>query len=228
MGKQLPVKWAIITAGGSGNRMGSSLPKQFLELKGWPVLMHTLSAFKNADPTIHLVLVLPEKEIQRWRNLCIQFDFKVECIVAEGGNTRFQSVKNGLNEIHDNNALISVHDGVRPIISPALINRVYNEAERLGNAIPVVPIKESIRKVEGNQSFIANREKYRIIQTPQCFQAEQLKPAFEQPYDPSFTDEANVVEMAGNAIHLVEGEDDNIKVTNPSDLNLAETLLTGH
>ena len=190
--------------------------------------MHTLSAFKNADPTIHLVLVLPEKEIQRWRNLCIQFDFKVECIVAKGGNTRFQSVKNGLNEIHDNNALISVHDGVRPIISPALINRVYNEAERLGNAIPVVPIKESIRKVEGNQSVIANREKYRIIQTPQCFRAEQLKPAFEQPYDPSFTDEANVVEMAGNTIHLVEGEDDNIKVTNPSDLNLATTLLTGH
>ena len=225
MGKQLPEKWAIITAGGSGKRMGSSVPKQFLELKGRPVLMHTMAAFNNADPEINLVLVLPEKEKQRWKRLCEQYNFRAECIIAIGGDTRFQSVTNGLSNIESNNAIIAVHDGVRPIISPALIGRVFKGAEEFGNAVPVISIKESIRKIEENESILANREQYRIVQTPQCFRAEQIKAAFEQSYDPSFTDEASVVERAGNKIHLVEGEPTNIKITNPTDLAQAEALL---
>lgn len=226
MGQEQLEKWAIITAGGSGKRMGSAIPKQFLELLAKPIVMYAIEAFTNTDAAIRIILVLPEHEIERWKALCKQYHFPNEHTIIAGGPTRFHSVKNGLGTIKTDNAVIAVHDGVRPILSTDLIERIFSRAERSGNAVPVIEMKESIRKVEGNINKVAIRDLYRIVQTPQCFRAEQIKPAFEQPYDPSLTDEASVVERAGNKIHLVEGEPENIKITTPADLTHAAALLS--
>jgi 2-C-methyl-D-erythritol 4-phosphate cytidylyltransferase len=218
-------KWVVITAGGSGLRMGTHTPKQFLEIGDKPILSHTIHSFQRALPEINIVLVLPSDKITYWENQNKAFKVLEKCQIITGGKTRFESVKNGLNAISDRNSLIAVHDGVRPLISSKLIQRVFEGAANNGNAIPVIPIQESLRKMKGTTSKIVDRESYKIVQTPQCFQAQQLLSSFEADYDESFTDEASVVEKAGHEIHLVEGEPMNIKITTPFDLENAAKFI---
>lgn len=216
----------IIVAGGSGKRMGAAIPKQFLLLRGEPLLFHTLRAFHTFDPHMPLVLVLPADHHTTWEDLCAQHDFAVPHTLVAGGAERFHSTLQGLNTVlHD--GLVAVHDGVRPLVSPALIARCFNAAMVRGAAIPVVPISSSVRRVEGSSSHAVDRSALRAVQTPQCFKVDLLREAFELPYDPAFTDEATLVERLGVNIQLVDGEDHNIKVTTPFDLEVAELVLGG-
>jgi len=217
-------KIAIIVAGGSGTRMGSAVPKQFLELSGKPVLWHTVNAFAGAFPDIHIVLVLPEAHFDYVRPWLPDFDTRAAVTLVKGGETRFHSVKNGLNEVKTP-AVVFVHDGVRPLISTALIRSCYEAALEKGSAIPVIDMKDSIRQLEGEGNKAVDREQFKIIQTPQTFLSEWLLPAFSLPYDPLFTDEATVVERQGHRVHLVPGEEANIKITRPLDLTIASALL---
>lgn len=214
----------IIVAGGAGKRMGSELPKQFILLQGLPVLCHTLQAFANACPDAQRVLVLPADQQATWRSLCSRHGFDLAHEVTAGGTERWHSVRNGLALVqHD--GLVAVHDGVRPLISSALINACFDAAHAHGAAIPVVPVHASLRETDGNGNHAVDRARYRIVQTPQCFRAPLLRAAFELPYDPAFTDEATLVERSGHMITLVPGEERNIKLTTPFDLALAEQLL---
>ncbi|WPV69434.1 2-C-methyl-D-erythritol 4-phosphate cytidylyltransferase [Chitinophaga sp. LS1] len=214
-------KVAIIVAGGSGTRMGSAVPKQFLELAGKPVLWHTVNAFVQAYADMEIVLVLPEAHfsyVAEWIG-----DFK-QVMLVKGGETRFNSVLNGLKMVQEP-AVIFVHDGVRPLVSSALIHRCYEGAVAQGSAIPVIEMKDSIRELVGDGNRAVDREQYKIIQTPQTFLSEWILPAFEQPFDPLFTDEATVVERQGRQVQLVPGDEANIKITRPLDLTIAEALL---
>lgn len=217
-------KIAIIVAGGSGSRMGSTIPKQFLELSGKPVLWHTVNAFVSAFSDIRIVLVLPEVHfgyVEPWLH---EFNTAANVTLVKGGETRFHSVKNGLQEVKTP-SVVFVHDGVRPLISTSLIRSCYETALAKGSAIPVIDMKDSIRQVEGEGNKAVDREQFKIIQTPQTFLSEWLLPAFELPYDPLFTDEATVVERQGHRVHLVPGEEANIKITRPLDLTIASALL---
>ena len=216
--------YALILAGGKGLRMGVDLPKQFLLLAGKPVLMHTLEAFQKADPTTELILVLPAEHQVFWAELCAKHAFALKHQVATGGAVRFDSVRNGLKLIQEE-GLIAVHDGVRPLVSPELINRCFAKALEKGAAIPVFELTESIRRIEGSRSYAEDRSRYRSVQTPQTFRSEMLRQAYEQPFQPVFTDDASVVEAAGYEIALVEGNRENIKITTPQDLLLAEQLV---
>lgn len=218
-------KYVIIVAGGTGKRMQSETPKQFLNVAGKPLLMHTLSRFYAYDAEITIRLVLPGPFIDFWHSLCKRYDFTVPHAVIEGGDTRFTSVKNGLQKTKKN-SLLAIHDGVRPLVSHETIRRVFDTAEQKGSAIPVLKISESIRKLEGrDRSKPANRNDFCIVQTPQCFRAETLLTAYKQAYHETFTDDASVVEAAGENIHLVEGNYENIKITRPVDLKIAEAFL---
>ncbi len=216
----------IIVAGGSGKRMGSTLPKQFLLLKGRPLLFWTIRAFHRFDPAMQLIVVLPKEQMEAWEARCAAHDFQVPHTVVAGGTERFHSVKEGLREVH-HNGLVAVHDGVRPLVPEELIANCLRAAERHGAAIPVVPMSSSVRAVEGASSHAVDRTALRVVQTPQCFQVPILRTAFELPYDPAFTDEATLVERTGAVVHLVEGAGQNIKVTTPVDLEIAEVLLRG-
>jgi len=217
-------KQVIIVAGGKGERMGSDLPKQFIVVVGKPVLMHTIEKFHSFSDKMKIVLVLPEPYIEYWKSQCEKFGFKIAHRVVEGGKTRFHSVKNGLNTI-DGNSLVAVHDGVRPLVSYETLERVFSRAGKKGNAVPVVPVNESVRKRKRNKSKTVNRKNYFLVQTPQCFTSEILKKAYEQDYNENFTDDASVLEAMGIKIHLVEGNEENIKITRPFDLKMAECLL---
>jgi 2-C-methyl-D-erythritol 4-phosphate cytidylyltransferase len=217
-------KIAIIVAGGSGTRMGAAVPKQFLELAGRPVLYHTIAAFINAYADMQVVLVVPEAHFAPAQQVLDSFAAPPPVTLVKGGETRFHSVKNGLQQV-TGQAVVFVHDGVRPLLTTALIRHCYEQALIHGNAIPVTDLKDSIRETGGNSNKAVNRENFKIIQTPQTFLSEQLLPAFEVPYNPLFTDEATVVEKQGHPIHLVPGEDRNIKITRPLDLVIAEALL---
>lgn len=206
----------IIVAGGKGLRMESEIPKQFLELNGKPVLMHTIEAFFLFDEEIKLILVLPKGQFSFWDELCQKHHFTIPHQKVAGGSTRFESVKNGLEQAPDT-GLIGVHDGVRPFIRPETITRIYNEAAKHGNAIPVIAPSESIRIVTENSNQIIDRASVRLIQTPQVFEAKALKEAYKIQYKESFTDDASVFE-GNNKIHLVEGQQGNIKITTPEDL----------
>jgi 2-C-methyl-D-erythritol 4-phosphate cytidylyltransferase len=215
---------AILVAGGVGRRMAAPVPKQFLLLRGLPVLCHSIAAFHRCAPGMQLVVVLPQAQIEAWRKLCQAHHFTVPHTVVAGGAERFHSVHEGLKQVkHD--GIVAVHDGVRPLPSAELIERCFRAAERHGAAIPVVPVSSSVREVEGERSRAVDRSGLRIVQTPQCFSVPLLRKAFELPYDPAFTDEATLVERNGAAVHLVEGEERNIKVTTPLDLLIAEALL---
>jgi 2-C-methyl-D-erythritol 4-phosphate cytidylyltransferase len=214
----------IIVAGGSGKRMGASVPKQFLLLKGMPVLCRTIEAFYQADPDMQLIVVLPEDQLDSWRMLCIGHGFTLEHSVVCGGEERFHSVREGLKEVK-HEGLVVVHDGVRPLVSVELIARCLAAAEAHGAAIPVVPVSSSVREVIGGGSRAVDRARLRLVQTPQCFRVPLLRKAFERPYDPAFTDEATLVERTGTTVHLVEGEERNIKLTTPLDLRVAEVFL---
>lgn len=217
--------YAVIVAGGQGTRMGTAMPKQFLELEGKPVLQHTLQAFIDALPGVHLVLVLPPHQISYAQMILQAFPERIDLTIVAGGATRFHSVQNGLKGIPED-GIILVHDGVRPLASTALIQRCYHQATEKGSAIPAIPVADSMRLAdEDGSSSPVDRSRLRIIQTPQTFKASVLLPAFEQPYQDGFTDEATVVEAYGDEIFLTEGERSNIKITTPEDLVIAAALL---
>jgi 2-C-methyl-D-erythritol 4-phosphate cytidylyltransferase len=207
--------------------MGSDIPKQFLPLRGRPVLMHTIDVFRRTYPDIHIILVLPREQQDYWRQLCGQHDYDVEVCVADGGETRFHSVRNGLSQIPDGaRGVVGVHDGVRPFVSPETIRRCFETAEEFGAVVPVVPVVETVRQVLADgSSMTVDRNAYRLVQTPQTFDIQLLKKAYGQPFDPFFTDDASVVEAMGHPIKLVEGNNENIKLTNPADLKLAEGMV---
>ena len=217
-------KFAIIVAGGSGNRMGSNIPKQFLELSGKPVLMHTMQSFCDYDPSCELILVIPEQHQQYWAALCLKHSFTVAHQVVAGGQTRFHSVQNGLKCI-EGEGIVFIHDGVRPLVSHQTIERCSHMAQKNGNAIPVLTVNNSLRKKKGSQSVSVDRTLYLSVQTPQTFRCDQILKAYEQDYDPSFTDDASVAEKAGFPIFMVEGNRENIKITTPTDLIFAEAIL---
>ncbi len=218
---------AIIVAGGSGKRFGSELPKQFLHLDGKPVLMRTIEKFEQAGVT-SIVVVLPAEHHEMWLSMCQECNFPVSHTIATGGNTRFESVKNGLaaiENLHDND-LVAVHDGVRPLASVELINRCFDTAMKRGSAIPVIAPSDSIRQLDDDgTSRQLLRSSLRAVQTPQTFSARWLKGAYDVEESPLFTDDASVVEKAGHQVTLVEGESTNIKITHPIDLVVATQLI---
>lgn len=217
--------YAIIVAGGKGNRMNLAVAKQFLELDSKPILMHTLEAFHQCVLNPVIILVLNIHQHLFWEELCTKHDFKVPHQVIKGGQERFDSVKNGLKVIKGK-AVVAIHDAVRPLISAEVILQSYQMAEEKGNAITAIKPVDSVRiKREGQDSEALNRDELYLIQTPQTFQIEQLKKAYLQPYRNEFTDDASVVERAGFSIHLLQGERDNIKITYAQDLELASFLL---
>jgi len=215
--------WAIIVAGGSGLRMQTDVPKQFLELCGKPILMRSIMAF--ACEGIQAVVVLPLSQIGYWQELCSRHNFALPHQIAEGGATRFHSVKNGLSLLPDE-GLVAIHDGVRPLVSRQTITNCFREAESYGCAVPVAPVNDSVREVSGQTSRMLDRATLRLIQTPQVFDIALLKKAYEQEYTPAFTDDAAVFEKAGHAIRLTEGNAENIKITTPNDLKVAEALYS--
>ena len=217
-------KFVIIVAGGSGNRMGSEIPKQLLELCGKPILMHTIQVFHDFDPESRIILVLPEDQQQFWKELCMKHSFSIFHRVISGGKTRFHSVKNGLSQI-DGEGIVFIHDGVRPLVSQETIEKCNQMAQKNGNAIPVLSVNESLRKQEGDQNISVDRSQYFSVQTPQTFRSDQILKAYEQDFDPAYTDDASVAEKAGFPIFMVEGNRENIKITTPIDLIVAGALL---
>ena len=214
----------IIVAGGKGERMNANIPKQFLELHGKPILIHTMEAFYRFDNTMQIMLVLPETQIDYWNALCKKHAFAVLHNIVIGGQTRFNSVQNGLKMVQAP-SLVAVHDGVRPLVSSSTIARCFDAAGKYDAAIPVIDLIDSIRQVNEDESLSVDRTKYKLVQTPQVFDAELLKKAYEQEFSALFTDDASVVEALGTKIHLVEGNRENIKITTEIDLKMAETFL---
>ena len=241
--------YIIILAGGKGLRMGSDIPKQFLPIGGMPVLMHTLKRFREYSKELKIILVLPKQQQAYWQTLCEEYHFQEDYLIANGGETRFHSIKNGLQLIPDDaKGLVGVHDGVRPFPSVEVIRNCYETARREGSAIPVIPVVETIRhlevkglrsKVKGQRSEIKGqcsmfnvqcsktvpRDEYRLVQTPQVFDIQLHKKAYAQDYRDSFTDDASVVESMGHAVALVEGNRENIKITTPFDCIVAEGII---
>lgn len=214
----------IIVAGGSGRRMGATLPKQFMMLGNEPILAHSINRIHEALPAAEIVVVLPEEHIALWRNIAARFDIAHHKITA-GGTERFYSVKNGLKELSDEVKIIAVHDAVRPLASKKLIIKLILEAEKSVAVIPVVAPVDSFRKIEGDDSKIIDRSALRIVQTPQVFNATILRRAYEQNFSSTFTDDASVVEAIGEKITLCEGERGNLKITTPEDMVIATALL---
>ncbi|MFY8167017.1 MAG: 2-C-methyl-D-erythritol 4-phosphate cytidylyltransferase [Sediminibacterium sp.] len=217
-------KIAIIVAGGTGQRMGSVVPKQFLEIENKTILLHTIDQFVAAFSDVELVIVLPATYIEEGKILLQNSNITNKVTFISGGDTRFQSVKNGLTQVQES-AIVFVHDAVRCLLTPALIQRCYQQAVEKGSAIPAVSSTDTVRLLEGGSHHVIDRENVMQIQTPQTFQSEILLKAFEQNYQPSFTDEANVVEASGTPVYLVDGEFENIKITRPLDLAIASYIL---
>jgi len=217
-------EFAIIVAGGEGTRMQSDIPKQFLELNGVPVLMHTINVFYSYSSDITIILVLPKSEFDYWNTLCHEYQFDVPIILQEGGETRFHSVRNGLEKINKN-GLVAIHDAVRPLVNERIIHESFKLAETSGSAIASVNLIESLRKVKENSSCSVDRIKYKMIQTPQTFKVDIIKEAYEQPYKTIFTDDASVAENFGIKISLFDGDHRNIKITTKEDLIMAESLF---
>ena len=217
-------KTAIIVAGGTGQRMGASIPKQFLAIEGKSILLHTVSQFVAAFSDINFVIVLPADYIQEGQNIIASSGFTQHVQFTAGGETRFQSVKNGLVHVAPD-AIVFVHDAVRCLLTPALIQSCYHQAVEKGSAIPAVSSTDTIRVIEGTKHHVIDRANVMMIQTPQTFNAALLIKAFEQAYQPSFTDEANVLEASGTEVYLIDGEYENIKITRPLDLAIAEFIL---
>ena len=216
--------WVIIVAAGSGSRMQTGVLKQFLELCGKPILMHTIEAFVDACEEIRIIVVLPAMHISFWQEMCRRYGFTLPHQIAEGGNTRFQSVKNGLSLV-SGEGLVAIHDGVRPLVSRKTITDCFSDAANYGCAVPVVPVVDSVREVSGQTSRMLDRSVLRLIQTPQVFDISLLKKAYEQEYSPTFTDDASVFEQAGHRICLTEGNIENMKITTKNDLAVAEVLI---
>ena len=218
-------EYLIIVAGGTGKRFDSKIPKQFLNIAGKPLLMHTISVFYNYSKKIEIFLVLPHKYFEFWENLCLENKFEINHRLVEGGSERFYSVKNALKFIPDK-SYVAIHDGVRPLVDQATILNCFSEVRKFGNAIPASIINDSIRQISKEGKSIAiDRNKFRIIQTPQTFYSGKIKNAYLQGFDESFTDDASVLESMGEEIHLIEGNPENIKVTRKYDLLFAEAFL---
>ena len=218
--------YAVIVAGGFGKRMDAEIPKQFLELAGRPILMHTIERFKAFDDSIEIITVLPENQLRHWFDLQEKHSFKIVHTLVKGGASRYDSVKNGL-EFVNAPGLVAIHDGVRPFVTLDTISRCFVEAEKAGNAIPVISPSDSLRMVTEKGSIPVDRRQVRQVQTPQVFSAELIKKAYSQNYSHGFTDDATVFEMNGGIINLVEGNRENIKITNPEDLLIAQVFLSG-
>ena len=219
-------KYIIVVAGGKGLRMGGDIPKQFLPIKGKPVLMRPLEAFHAYDAQMELILVLPIDHQPYWKSLCEKYHFTLQHRIANGGETRFNSVKNGLALVDDINGVVGVHDGVRPFVAESVIDTCYAEAAHGKAVVPVVDVVETVRHLtEKGGSETVPRSDYKLVQTPQVFPAEMLKRAYEQAYVTLFTDDASVVESLGCQISLVAGNRENIKLTTPFDLKVAEALI---
>ena len=214
----------IIVSGGSGRRMGGALPKQFMMLDNEPILARSINRMHEALPAAEIVVVLPEEHVELWKNIAARFDVARHKI-ALGGKERFHSVKNGLEALSDEVCIVGIHDAVRPLASKKLVIKLFLEAENNVAAIPVVAPIDSYRIIEGDESRIIDRSALRMVQTPQVFQAEALRKAYEQPFSTTFTDDASVMEAAGHKVTLVEGERENIKITTPSDMLIAEAII---
>ncbi len=219
--------YAIIVAGGKGLRMGSETPKQFLPVGGRPVLMHTIARFHAYDAALSIIVVLPREQQDYWHTLCQEHAFDIPHTVVDGGRTRFESSKHGLAAIPDgDDGIVAIHDGVRPFVATETIGRCFSAARKTGAAIPVLPVTDTLRLVgtDGSGHNVL-RSDYRIVQTPQTFNIATAKKAFDCDDSPAFTDDASVVEAAGGTVAMVEGNRENIKITTPFDLTIAETLL---
>ena len=219
--------YVIIVAGGKGMRMGTELPKQFLPVAGKPVLMRTIERFCQFSRDLNFIVVLPQSQQACWHSLCRKHHFTIPHTIINGGDTRFASSKNGLSHIpNDAQGLVAIHDGVRPFVSVDVISRCFNEARASGTAVPVIPAIDTLRQVntETGETFTVNRSLFRAVQTPQVFDIALTHRAFSQPYRDSFTDDASVIESLGVKISMVEGNRENIKLTTPFDLKVAEVL----
>jgi len=218
---------AILVAGGKGTRMGGAIAKQYLPIGGKPILMRTLEVFHHLDKKIELILVLPESDFEYWKKLCETYNFSIPHQLVAGGSSRFQSVRNGLNQLSDSCELVAIHDGVRPFVSPGVIAESFEVAGKSGSAIAVVPLKDSIRKVtEDGLSFFQERQLFRLVQTPQTFIVSKIKKAFEVEELAQFTDDATVYEHQGWQVELIAGNPENIKITAPEDMEYAEFLVS--
>ena len=217
-------KSIVIVAGGKGLRMGGDIPKQFLPVKGMPVLMRTIQRFYDYDNAMQIVLVLPEAQQGYWKQLCEEYRFSLPYVLANGGETRFHSVRNGIAKVDEGVGLIGVHDGVRPFVSVETIAACFDEAARSGAVVPVIDVVETVRHLRAEGSVTVPRSEYRLVQTPQVFDAELLRRAYGQAYTDFFTDDASVVERYGHAVSLVQGNRENIKITTPYDMRIAEVL----
>lgn len=219
--------YAIIVAGGSGKRMGASIPKQFLEVEGKPILMRTIERFRQYSESLKIILVLPKDQQQYWHELCQKHDFTIPHQIADGGATRFESSKNGLSLIPDGEeGVVGFHDGVRPFVSTDVIERCYETARDEYAAIPVMPVTETLRYIDKyGAGKNVMRSDYRSVQTPQCFDIALAKQAFNQDDSPNFTDDASVVETLGCSVAMVEGNRENIKITTPFDLIVANAII---
>ena len=213
----------IITAGGVGKRMGATIPKQFLELDKTPVLMHTIQAFYAVFPAGELLVTLPKDWWSFWEELCVKHGFMIKHQLVEGGKERFHSIQNALQ--HATGEIVLIHDGVRPLVSKGTMHRVVEESQKTGAAVPVMPMKESVRFGSLSESKSVDRNLYFSVQTPQGFQTPLIKEAYALPYDPKFTDDASVIEKAGFSVVGVEGNEENLKITSPFDLKVAQLLI---
>ena len=219
--------YIIIVAGGKGMRMGTDIPKQFIPVGGIPVLMRTIERFHEYETALNIILVLPKHQQDYWKALCKEYNFNIPHVIVNGGETRFNSSKNGLAAIPDDaEGVVGIHDGVRPFVSLSVIKECFETAREEYAAIPVLPVTDTIRYIDAHGGGRnVQRSDYRIVQTPQVFDISLLKRAFNQPYQDSFTDDASVVESLGCQVSMVEGNRENIKLTTPFDLKIAETLL---
>lgn len=216
--------FVIIVAGGVGTRMGSSTPKQFLNLGNKPILAHTITRVNKISPKSELIVVLPKSQIDYWKSICNKYNINIEHKIVEGGNTRFESVKNGLKKVTPD-SLVAIHDGVRPLLNKTVFDRCMQKAQEKGAAIPTIPITDSLREINTQGSVIKDRNSFVKVQTPQCFDSNILLKAYKQPFNQSFTDDASVVETMGKKVFLVEGNKENIKITTPEDIKIATAFM---
>lgn len=217
--------YVIIVAAGRGSRMQLPTPKQFIKLNGKPVLLHSINAFAAYNADVNIILVLPPDQFDMWEKIRSEYNVTVPVQITAGGETRFASVKNGLALITESEALVGIHDAVRPLVSQKTISGAFKSAERYGSGIPAVPLSDSIRQIESKRSVAVDRSRYCVVQTPQCFRFSILSKAYNQEYRYTFTDDASVVEADGNEVHLVDGNVDNFKLTTRVDLIVAEAML---
>lgn len=218
-------KYVLIVAGGSGNRMRAHVSKQFIKINNKPILFYTFQSFIDFDPLCEFILVLPKQEIDYWKQLCKDLSFNHPHLITNGGKTRFHSVRNGLELINED-GIVFIHDGVRPLASKATITNCFEGAVKNGNAIPVIPPSESIREITLTGTKAVDRNKFFLVQTPQTFRVNQIKNAYMQPFNKLFTDDASVLENTGININMVEGNRENIKITYPEDLQIASIFFS--